>query len=42
MAIPRRNLGHMYFMDFVFVHFWKSDVFKVGGGRDLMEHGKKI
>lgn len=26
----------------VFVRFWKSDTFKVGGGRDLMDHGKKI
>jgi len=26
----------------IFIHFWKSDTFKVGGRRDLMEYGKKI
>lgn len=26
----------------IFIIFWKSDTFKVGDGRDLMEHGKKI
>lgn len=26
----------------VFIHFWKADTFKVGGGRDLIEHGRKI
>lgn len=26
----------------VFICFWKTDTFKVGGGRDLIEHGRKI
>lgn len=26
----------------VFIRFQKTDTFKVGGGRDLIEHGRKI
>lgn len=26
----------------IFIHFWKLDTFELGGGRDLMGHGKKI
>lgn len=38
---PWAHITYGFCME-VFIHFWKTDPFKVGGGRHLIEHGRKI